>query len=372
MSRFTVPGRSVLLICSKVTNSDGVGRLAISLRACFTDAGYSVELLTAEEKSIIGKVQTICRKYWMSHLFDIMFMIVSEILRVTFYRSYITVSPSVVCAFGTDQIHFSSCHLHSLLVANERWKLFFSPRNLSYVLIEYCQYKFCKHAIFISHQEKCQFEMYYGQRSRLATVIHPVLSEIAFKKGHVDQLFGSNFFEKKINRCLFIGYNFRIKGLSIAQMALRNTDYILDIIGQDKRYKNDCESTNESFLGSIIFDEIDWSSYGFFIFPSHSDAYAFVVQEAVRNGLIPICSSQAGASEVLYNSGLTECVIKQNTPVMPAEFPEIASSYALCLSRWNKLSQRPKNYDVSTSDIYSTADYSTRILGALNLKKRGW
>ena len=366
MTRFSLPDRTVLLICSKVTNSDGVGRLAISLRTCFIDAGYRVELLTAKEKSIVGNIQTICRKYWMSHLFDIIFMIVSEMLRVTLYRSHITVSPSVICAFGTDQIHFSSCHLHSLLVANERWKLFISPRNLTYVLIEYYQYKFCKHAIFISHQEKYQFEMYYGERLRVASVIHPVLSNVAFKEGHVDQLFGSNFFERKVNRCLFIGYNFRIKGLRIAQMALRNTDFTLDVIGQDKKYKNNCESSNVSFLGSLSFDEIDWSSYGFFIFPSHSDAYGFVIQEAVRNGLIPICSSQAGASEVLYSSGLIECVIRQNVPIMSVEFPEIANSY-----EWNKLSQRPENYDVFTSDIYSTADYNTLVLQALNLKKRG-
>ena len=359
-------GKKILLICSKITNSDGVGRHALALSEQFRAAGSEVKFLTIGDGTFIGYCQRFCSKYYMRHIFDFAFIVVSSYLMKVHYRSYVSVSPSVICAFGTNQIHFSSCHLHSLIVANERWKLYLSPRNLFYVLVEWYQYKCCKQAIFISRQQQDQFRYYYGVRSHSAHVFPPVLNSINFPEGHANLNFGSNFFDEKARRFLFVGYNFRLKGLAIAQSSISNVCGELDVVGDDPRYKpSDTTMGIHRFLGSKQFKDIVWSDYGFLIFPTHSDSYAFVIQEAVRNGLIPICSSQAGGSEVLSDLGFTDCVIKQEPKVVPEKFSAIAMDYSNAIHRWWAMDTKYEIFNINSSKIYDEGLYMEDVLRAL-------
>lgn len=358
--------KKILLICSKISNSDGIGRHALALSEQFRGMGCEVLFFTIAHDSFLDKCQNFFTKFYMRHLFDLAFMLVASCFRNVFYRSYLSVSPSVICAFSTNQIHFSSCHLHSLLVANEGWKLFLSPRNFFYVLVEYYQYKRCKQAIFISRQQRDQFRDYYGIRRHPSYVFPPVLNSINFPKRHTNQDFGCNFFDKKIRRFLFIGYNFRLKGLEIAQSSISNICGELDIVGNDPRY-NPPDTTKgiHRFLGPKQFKDIVWSDYGFLIFPTHSDSYAFVIQEAVRNGLIPICSSQAGGSEVLSDLGFTDCVINQEPKVVPEKVSAIAMDYSSAINRWWAMETKSEIFNINTSSIYDEGSYMENVLLAL-------
>lgn len=358
--------KKILLICSKISNSDGIGRHALALSEQFRGSGCEVVFFTIIQGSFLDKCQHFFSKFYMRHIFDLVFMLVASCVRKVFYRSYLSVSPSVICAIGTNQIHFSSCHLHSLLVANERWKLYLSPRNIFYVLVEYYQYKRCKQAIFISRQQRDQFRDYYGIRRHPSYVIPPVLNSINFPKSHTNQNFGCNFFDKKIRRFLFIGYNFRLKGLEIAQSSISSVCGELDIVGDDRRYKPpDTTRGIHRFLGSMQFKDIVWSDYGFLIFPTHSDSYAFVIQEAVRNGLIPICSSQAGGSEVLSDLGFSNCVIKQEPKVVPEKISAIAMDYSNAIHRWWAMDTKSELFNLNSSKIYDEESYMEDVLQAL-------
>lgn len=363
--------RKILLICSKISNSDGVGRHALALSEQFRGAGCEVSFLTIIHGSFLDKCQQFFSKFYMRHIFDLAFMLVSSCVSKVYYRSYLSVSPSVICAFGTNQIHFSSCHLHSLIVANERWKLYLSPRNLFYVIVEYYQYKRCKQAIFISRQQRDQFRDYYGIRRHPSYVFPPVLNSINFPKRHINQNFGRNFFDKKIRRFLFIGYNFRLKGLEIAQSSISSVCGELDIVGDDPRYKpSDTTRGIHRFLGSMQFKDIVWSDYGFLIFPTHSDSYAFVIQEAVRNGLIPICSSQAGGAEVLSDLGFADCVIGQEPKVVREKFSSIATDYSKAIYRWWAMDAKSEVFNINSSQIYDEELYTKNVLRALFINTR--
>ncbi len=364
--------QKILLVCSKISNSDGIGRHALALSEQFRRAGFEVSHLTIKPGSYLDKVQQFCSRFFLRHIFDLGFMLVASCFTKLYYCSYRSVSPSVICGLGTNQIHFSSCHLHSLSVAGERWKLYFSPRNLFYVAAELYQYKRCKQAIFISRQQAEQFKDYYGHRKRPSFVLPPVLNSINFRADHSNQDFGYNFFNKKRKKFLFSGYNFRLKGLRIAQLAISNINGELDIVGNDAKYKPlEVKNGIHRFLGPMKFSDINWSEYGFFIFPTHSDSYAFVIQEAVRNGLIPICSSQAGGSEVLADYGFSECVIEQKPKVMEIDFESIALEYSSAINRWLTMDQQSRTFNVSSSQIYNEDVYNKYLVDALFDKHRG-
>ena len=305
--------KEIVIICPRITNSDGIGRHTISLIDSFKKNNYKTHLITINEGSLASRIQNLLIKILMRNIFDFMFCIYVDWLLLIRYKKIKSVSSSVITGFLTDQTHFSSCHLHSLSMVGERWKLM-DPRNLYYVLQEALQYKLCKQAIFISKQQQMQFERYYGKRNKAQKTIYPVLSDSNFPSKHTDKCFGENIKIYNSKKILFIGYNFRIKGLSIAIDAIKNSDfYELDIIGEDSKFNMKSIPKNVNFLGKKKFNEIAWNDYGFLIFPSHSDAYALVIQESLRNGLVPIASSQAGGSEVLIANEYTkDCVVSQN------------------------------------------------------------
>lgn len=359
--------KEILLVCSKITNSDGIGRHALSLSEQFARAGFNVLHFTVKPGSKGDSLQRFCTRFYMRHIFDFGFMLAATWALRFRYSSHCSVSPSVICGLGTDQIHFSSCHLHSLTVAGERWKLAISPRNLFYVVAEFYQYKRCKRAVFISKQQADQFSGYYGVRKKEYSILPPVLNAVNFGSDHVDQDFGHNYFKNSKRKCLFIGYNFRLKGLAIAQAAISHVEGELDIIGSDARYKPvKLEAGVFRFLGSLQFFDINWSEYGFFIFPSHSDSYAFVIQEAVRNGLIPICSSQAGGSEVLADGDFDACVIEQKPEVKKEDFESIARDYSSAINRWWALGDQPTELQINSARIYDEVKYINNVVDNLS------
>jgi hypothetical protein len=357
--------KKILVICSRISNSDGVGRIALSIIDVLKKNNLDVKVFTIDKNSFIGKLQELCIKFYLRNIFDLIFCFFVDILLLTKYRSYLSISPSVITGLLTRQTHFSSCHLHSLLMIKESWKLL-DPRNLYYVIHEAIHYKFCKQAIFISEQERQQFYKYYGSRKNLSKVVYPVLSSINFKTGHVDKNFGQNLNYHSKKNILFIGYNFRMKGLDIAIETVRNdSSYNLDIIGSDKRYKQQMpnENANVTFLGNYNFKDIKWSNYSFFLFPSYSDAYALVAQEATRNGLIPIVSSQTGASEVFIDNKLEHCVVQQKQNNNENISMDYLSRLRFFYETFTK--KQIRKYEFNSRELYNHEDYGDKLIKIL-------
>jgi len=358
----------VVIISPKISNSDGIGRYTISIRDALISKQITPEIITVPKDSFLSSVQEFFIKFYLRNIFDFFFTICVDILLLTKYKNYKSISSSVITGLRTDQTHFSSCHLHSLIMIGEKWKLI-DPRNLYYVVQEAIQFRLCKQAIFISKQEMDQFFKYYGKRKRSCNVIYPVLSKSNFNVDHKDKIFGENLFHGS-TKTLFIGYNFRMKGLDIAIDMLKNSSNIfLDIIGEDTRYSLQQKPNNVRFLGKKNFLDIKWDDYGFFIFPSHSDAYALVVQEALRNGLIPIVSSQAGASEVLKEfSYLEKCVVIQNGKM--ENIHDLSRKYKFSLDYFIEKISNCKTIDKlpKSQEIYNHAKFAEILLKKLLFK----
>ncbi len=350
----------VVFISPRITNSDGVGRHSISILKVLTDNKIKYNLVTVTKKSVIGRLQAFLHRIYLGNFFDLFFIFYVDILLLTKYRKLKSISPSVITGFSTSQMNFSSCHLHSLIVANQKWKLI-DPRNFFYVVIEFLQYKFCKQAIFISRIQKAQFNKYYGKRVKKSHVVHPVLCSNNFPVDHVDKVVGSNI-DGLLKKCLFIGYNFRLKGLLIAIKAISNLKGVeLDVIGDDPKFNKGFIGGSVSFIGSLNFKDIPWNDYSFFIFPSFSDSYAFVIQEAVRNGLIPIVSSQVGASEVLIDAGYDIFVVDQGADMKGADIDLLACEYEKkMLKNMTKLALSPRS-----DNIYNHVKYGHCIVNLL-------
>lgn len=352
---------NIAIICPKISRSDGIGRIANSIIDLLTARGITVKVLTVNPYGFWGRIQRFSYRYQLGFLFDLGFVFFSSVQLKTRYRDYKSIAPSHLCPISTDQIHFTSCNFHSLKVSGGLWKLFLSPSNLVYTFIEFILYKNCNQAIFISEQQFDQYKTYYGNRKKESKVIYPVLSDGCFPGLTHDYYFGENLFKKGCSKALFIGYDFRMKGLDIARKAAEHANLALDVVGVDGRYDKGSVLESERFLGAIEFPAIDWSGYGFLLFPSHSDAYALVVQEAFRNGLIPICSSQAGGSEVLVDVGLSDCVVSQpaKKDVSSEQFLSVLYSDC-CLDYRNK--GIFDSTDFLSSKIYNQDEYISDVL----------
>lgn len=354
--------KNIVLICPKITNSDGIGRHAISLIEGLSNKNINLKIITTKQDSFFYKVQEFCIKYYMRNIYDLFFCIFADFLLITKYRNFHSVSPSVITGLLTSQVHFSSCHIHCLKELNTLWKLL-DPRNLSYVIQEYIQYKFCNKAIFISNLQKKQFQKYYGKRVGQSNVLHPVLSKKNFNKNFNDCTYGENYTKHQNKRILFLGYHFRLKGLGISIKTVNLLeDFKLDIIGEDSKFDIDKYEINNNilFMGKKDFMSIDWSKYSFFIFPSKTDAYAFVVQEALRNGLIPIISSETGASEILLEYNLNN-IVKHLSNNNEDEIAEIYSKKILNIM--NNFGEHPK--DIKAQKIFNHDSYIKEVIQLL-------
>ena len=61
--------KKILLICSKISNSDGIGRHALALSEQFRAAGCEVSFFTIIHGSFLDKCQQFFSKFYMRHIF---------------------------------------------------------------------------------------------------------------------------------------------------------------------------------------------------------------------------------------------------------------------------------------------------------------
>ncbi|CAC9519906.1 glycosyltransferase [Bathymodiolus azoricus thioautotrophic gill symbiont] len=119
-----------------------------------------------------------------------------------------------------------------------------------------------------------------------------------------DFVYESKIYQK---RFLFIGRLSKVKNLEFLINIFNDLkDYKLTIIGtgEDEKYLKSIANKNIVFLGTIENKDIknEFKENDIFIFPSISEPWGLVVEEALYFGLPVIVSENCGASELIENS----------------------------------------------------------------------
>lgn len=119
--------------------------------------------------------------------------------------------------------------------------------------------------------------------------------------------------DSSILKLVFLGRLIKLKGIQNMIEVIRNHKYShnieLSIIGVGN-YKNYLvklsKGLNVKFLGfkSGLDKEKILRNSDIFIFPTYFDAWGFVINEAMAQGLPIICSNEAGASDLVNENGL--------------------------------------------------------------------
>lgn len=268
----------------------------------------------------------------MRFFLDFLYVLFATVCHVIFRSKF--ASANVVTSLFCNQVHFSSCHLDTLIRSSELWKIFL-PNNFFYMVLEYFQYKFNpNHKIFLSEFEFRQFKKVYGDSffEKKCIVVPPILSMSMLGERRTR----SRSCISKRKRFLFIGYNFRLKRLDDAILVLRGLrfagiDIDLEVVGSDPSWKPDAQCEDwVSFRGSIPYSTLDWSQYDGLILLSVSESYAFVVQEAMFHSLVPIVTKSVGASEHAAHLGLPIVVI--DSPINESlDFARLSESFQSAL-----------------------------------------
>jgi len=107
---------------------------------------------------------------------------------------------------------------------------------------------------------------------------------------------------------LFIGQDFERKGLDVAINAIAQVpDAILRVIGKDSisSYKSQAEklgiANRVEFLGARDDVPAQLAAADALVLPSRQEPFGMVVAEALLMGVPPIVSTNAGASEIVFN-----------------------------------------------------------------------
>lgn len=264
--------------------------------------------------------------------FDFLYVLYTTACHIIFRSKF--VSANVVTSLFCNQVHFSSCHLDTLIRSNELWKILL-PNNFFYMFLEYFQYKFNpNHKIFLSEFEFRQFKKVYGYSffKRKCIVVPPVLSKSMLGEKRTR----SRSCISKRKRFVFIGYNFRLKCLDdaisvLSGLRFAGVDIDLEVVGSDPSWKPDAQCEDwVSFRGSIPYSTLDWSRYDALILLSVSESYAFVVQEAMFHSLVPIVTKSVGANEHATHLGLPILVIDSQISE-PSDFARLSESLQIAL-----------------------------------------
>lgn len=285
--------KKIIIAAPTYSENTGIGRHTITLKNIyFHNNKKKVSILSFSNFKLLQYLYELLSKIRLSFLMDFIFIIYIFLYKL-FSNNYL-ISSSCVCPPNIDEVHFSSCHLNSFIELKSKHKILF-PHNLFYIFLEIINFSLCKKKIFLSEIEKERFLSLYSfiPHFKKFNVFKPILSpDLVSKKSQLKK-------NNNLNKFLTIGYQFKVKGIDLLLDLFKNfNDYNLTIIGL-KKFSTGYD--NIHYLGKMKYQDIDWQSYRFFIFPSNTDSYGFVVQEAVINGLIPIVSSMAGVSEHFNN-----------------------------------------------------------------------
>ena len=324
---------SITIYVPTFDSDSGIGRHALTLKSMFNKRGYDVFFFSFSG-SWFENVYTVFVKLRLRPLVDTCFILCATIHDLCFPRR-MSIAPSQIGPLTCGQMHFSSCHLHSLLAMHEIWKLFISFTNFFYVLVELLQYKFTPNKVFLSDLQKAQFFKYYGTPRKYVmfnsdvAVLRPVLdSEILRSEKPFPSV---RDIENEALKIIFIGYNHRIKGLGIALKAVdllaKERHVELHVYGSDKKFQRQSShlSGRVFFHGNVPFTDVPFYKFQYLIFPTWSDSFAFVIQECTFHGVFAIMSSQAGCSEFFRLAHLDAQIVEQSDKQCDEDF--YASQY---------------------------------------------
>jgi len=193
------------------------------------------------------------------------------------------------------------------------FRLFGFKRNL-YKLLEKSQVKYTKYLLFVSRQLGKQFQDNYQKEIINFLTIYPGIYplEKPINVDKKDRLSISRSMEFEIQKndfvILFIGHNFKRKGLNYLLKAvdnINNKSIKVLVIGKDKpvkfNFKNPSICKNVRYLGKVKNINEFYSIADCMVHPTLDDTFGMVVLEALSHSLPVIVSSEkyCGISEKL-------------------------------------------------------------------------
>ncbi|MBD74000.1 MAG: hypothetical protein CMM96_00685 [Rickettsiales bacterium] len=220
------------------------------------------------------------------------------------------------------------------------------PQNIFYVLIEFLHYRNPNSTnSFLSEIEVERFKKVYGNTTAKCVVIYPRIHKKLLSAKHKSNYSIQN---SECIKCIFIAYNPLLKGFDVIQeLTELNPKLKFFIFGKDNLNVNNKNIIN---MGRVPLNEIDFSKYDLFIYPSKLDSYAFVLEESLRMNLIPFFTKEVGCGEIFSftNTRHSLLINSKNLKLTNDKINDVISSVnksSILISKLEELRNKLENED---------------------------